>query len=94
MLGAPAHLAHWVKRNRESGADRDWGKPSGPPVAGRIPGRSTRGAAGGALGLRPGRGDGGAALGEFEVHGECGRAVFGNTWRLSEVNRIRALTPI
>ena len=21
MLGAPAHLAHWVKRNRESGAD-------------------------------------------------------------------------
>ncbi len=75
MLGAPAHLAHWVERNRELGADRDRDKPSGPPVAGGIPGRSSRGAAGGALGLRPGRSHVGAALGEFEVHGQCGRAV-------------------
>ena len=93
MLGAPAHRAHWVKRNRELGADRELSVPSGPPVAGGIPGRSTRGAAGSALGLRPGRGHVGAALGEFEVHGECGRAVYGDTGRLSEVNRIRALTP-
>ena len=77
MLGAPAHLAHWVKRNRELGADRELRVPSGAPVAGGIPGRSTRGAAGGALGVPPGRGHVGAALGEFEVHGECGPAVFG-----------------
>ena len=59
-----------------------YGAADGAPVAGGIPGRSTRGAAGGALGLRPSRGRVGAALGEFEIHGECEPAVPGDTWRV------------
>jgi len=56
MLSAPAHLAHWVKRNRESGAD----------LAARLSPAGflddqPRGAAGSALGLRPSRGHVGAA---------------------------------
>ena len=54
----------------------------GPLVAGRIPGRSTRSAAGSALGLRPSRGHVGAALGEPEIHGQCRSAVPGDTGRV------------
>jgi hypothetical protein len=59
------HVHHFIPWSRLGG------RPCGAPVAGGIPGRSTRGAAGGALGLRPSRGHVGAALGEFEIHGKC-----------------------